>query len=222
MLYQQMTLKDGKPTVLLSKEVDMRQLTSECLGIQFTGLEYCKTCEFLNTDECGGKRIRDKLTRSKQVFKPVEWQEIWERTWASKEKYSCHDFDYSFVLEQIDSHFTEEIAEGTCLYSLSVVKSFDKYTKEQQAEILSCCCITEEQVNPADIVTYGLGAPLYESPILKEDEEEQDLLLLAKKADKINKNFYAEMDRRCNAIGDSYWDAINGELGKALGLRGGI
>ena len=42
-------------------EIPQKKLTSECWMIQFTGLKACENCEFLNTDECGGKQIREKL-----------------------------------------------------------------------------------------------------------------------------------------------------------------
>ncbi len=38
--------------------VNQSHLTSECWSIQFHGLECCKTCEFRDTDDCGGKNIR--------------------------------------------------------------------------------------------------------------------------------------------------------------------
>ena len=47
------------------KEVLQRELTGECWGIQFDGLKACETCEFLNTDNCGGKNIRKTLQNAK-------------------------------------------------------------------------------------------------------------------------------------------------------------
>lgn len=47
------------------KEIDQNTLTSDCLLIQFNGLEACSTCEFKNTKDCGGKRILKKLKQSK-------------------------------------------------------------------------------------------------------------------------------------------------------------
>ena len=41
-----------------TKTVKQNELTSECWSVQVWGLEYCDTCEYLNTAECGGKRIR--------------------------------------------------------------------------------------------------------------------------------------------------------------------
>ena len=40
------------------REVSQKELTSECWLVQMRGLEGCNTCEFVDTDECGGKRIR--------------------------------------------------------------------------------------------------------------------------------------------------------------------
>ncbi len=65
MLYQKVELKNGQVVITTSKEVDQSKLTSECWFIQFNGLTACESCEFLNTDECGGKRIRETLLRSR-------------------------------------------------------------------------------------------------------------------------------------------------------------
>jgi hypothetical protein len=43
------------------KIINKKDLTSDCWLIQFEGLEACKTCEFRNTKECGGKNIIKKL-----------------------------------------------------------------------------------------------------------------------------------------------------------------
>lgn len=41
-----------------AKIVKQRELSSECRLIQIWGKASCKTCEALNTKECGGKKIR--------------------------------------------------------------------------------------------------------------------------------------------------------------------
>jgi hypothetical protein len=41
------------------KIVKQSDLTSECWSVQVWGLQYCEKCEFKDTDECGGKRIRE-------------------------------------------------------------------------------------------------------------------------------------------------------------------
>ena len=41
------------------KTIKQLGLSSECFSVQIWGLEHCKTCEYRDTDECGGKNIRD-------------------------------------------------------------------------------------------------------------------------------------------------------------------
>jgi hypothetical protein len=48
-----------------SKEIDQSELTGECWQVQFWGLSECEECEYKDTDECGGKRIR-KTGRNKK------------------------------------------------------------------------------------------------------------------------------------------------------------
>ena len=59
------TLKsDG--TLTNVKYMKQSELTSECWSIQMWGIEKCDSCEFLNTDECGGQDIREKLLKKEQ------------------------------------------------------------------------------------------------------------------------------------------------------------
>lgn len=47
------------------------RLTSECWIVQMWGLKYCDTCEFKDTDECGGKNIRLTGRNEKGLRVPV-------------------------------------------------------------------------------------------------------------------------------------------------------
>ncbi|MBN2523658.1 MAG: hypothetical protein JXB24_10320 [Bacteroidales bacterium] len=40
-----------------TKIVSQRMLSAECWFIQVWGKEACKSCEYYNTKECGGKQI---------------------------------------------------------------------------------------------------------------------------------------------------------------------
>ncbi len=51
--------------------IDQSRLTSECWEIQFKGLEACEDCEYLNTDECGGKEIRESGKNAKDYKVPI-------------------------------------------------------------------------------------------------------------------------------------------------------
>ena len=48
-----------------TKIINQADLTPECWVIQMWGIEQCDTCEFLDTDECGGKRIRKLIEEGK-------------------------------------------------------------------------------------------------------------------------------------------------------------
>lgn len=61
MIYKKVHTENNKMVVDEEKEINQDGLTSECWLIQFDGLNACENCEFVNTDECGGKNIRKKL-----------------------------------------------------------------------------------------------------------------------------------------------------------------
>lgn len=54
----------GRPT--LGKTVRQADLTSECWTVQVWGLDACKDCEFLNTEDCGGKSVREAMLAGKR------------------------------------------------------------------------------------------------------------------------------------------------------------
>jgi hypothetical protein len=49
---------DGKEFLLKMKRVYQNDLTSDCWPVQVWGLPYCRDCEYLATEDCGGYRIR--------------------------------------------------------------------------------------------------------------------------------------------------------------------
>ena len=51
--------------------INQASLTSECWSVQLFGLKHCKTCEFLNTKECGGENIR-KIKRNSKGYKIID------------------------------------------------------------------------------------------------------------------------------------------------------
>lgn len=56
--------------------IQQGKLTPECWAIQIEGLNACKHCEFLNTPECGGKRIRKTLLNKKGHKVPIAKKDI--------------------------------------------------------------------------------------------------------------------------------------------------
>jgi hypothetical protein len=61
MLYQKAKIENSQVVITESKQINQSKLTSDCWLIQFNGLSACESCEFLNTNECGGKAIRKTL-----------------------------------------------------------------------------------------------------------------------------------------------------------------
>jgi hypothetical protein len=46
-------------TVKAIRTINSAHLTSECWQVQFEGLEACETCEYRDTENCGGQEIRE-------------------------------------------------------------------------------------------------------------------------------------------------------------------
>ena len=61
MLYQTAKIENGEIKITESKSIDQNKLTGDCWLIQMGGLSACKNCEALNTDDCGGRSIREQL-----------------------------------------------------------------------------------------------------------------------------------------------------------------
>ena len=55
----------GEEFKVLTKRIYHKDLTSECWSVQFWGLPYCRTCDYLATEECGGQRIRKLMLSGK-------------------------------------------------------------------------------------------------------------------------------------------------------------
>ena len=51
--------------------INQANLTAECWDVQFDGLKACETCEFKNTSECGGQRIRETGKNNKGLNVPI-------------------------------------------------------------------------------------------------------------------------------------------------------
>jgi hypothetical protein len=44
--------------------INSRDLDFTCWSVQFWGVDYCKTCDFLHTEDCGGtKDVKEYLRR---------------------------------------------------------------------------------------------------------------------------------------------------------------
>jgi len=52
---------NGTLKITNEKKINQGSLTSECWLIQMNGLTACNSCPAINTEDCGGKRIRKKL-----------------------------------------------------------------------------------------------------------------------------------------------------------------
>lgn len=54
------------------KVISSKGLTLECLPIQTWGLSYCRTCDYLATEDCGGYRIRREILAGKYPKEGLE------------------------------------------------------------------------------------------------------------------------------------------------------
>lgn len=48
-----------------SKIINQGNLTSDCWMVQFWGLSACKRCELEGSEDCGGKKILEKIKAGK-------------------------------------------------------------------------------------------------------------------------------------------------------------
>ncbi len=62
----------GKDFLVRKKKINQADLTTECWPVQIWGLSYCSgfgnpdnICEYLDTEECGGIRIRKMILDGK-------------------------------------------------------------------------------------------------------------------------------------------------------------
>jgi hypothetical protein len=54
------------------RQIRQDSLTAECWGVQAWGLGYCESCEYLNSEDCGGQDIRRTLKNEKGLAVPVD------------------------------------------------------------------------------------------------------------------------------------------------------
>jgi|GEM_PF-1494583 len=57
--------------MIQTRQTPTWKLTPECWAVQFYGRQYCETCEFKDTDECGGQRIRKTGKNEKGYLVPL-------------------------------------------------------------------------------------------------------------------------------------------------------
>ncbi len=55
----------GQELLKRTKVINQAQLTSDCWMLQAWGLPYCRDCDLLATEDCGGYRIRKLILQSK-------------------------------------------------------------------------------------------------------------------------------------------------------------
>ena len=48
-----------------TKRIYQKDLTPDCWSVQVWGLPYCRKCDYLVTEECGGQRIRKMILAGK-------------------------------------------------------------------------------------------------------------------------------------------------------------
>lgn len=53
------------------RSIPQAKLSAECWLVQFSGLDRCDICEFVDTDECGGPEIRKTGKNEKGFAVPL-------------------------------------------------------------------------------------------------------------------------------------------------------
>jgi len=71
MLYQTAKVKNGQMKIVQTKTINQSKLTGECWLIQFEGPSACTTCEFKDTEDCGGTEIRKTGQNEHGIKVPV-------------------------------------------------------------------------------------------------------------------------------------------------------
>lgn len=56
---------------MIVRVIPSKNLTLECWSVQMNGLTACKGCEFKDTDQCGGKKIRETKKNAKGISIPL-------------------------------------------------------------------------------------------------------------------------------------------------------
>jgi len=65
---QRLMAKISSPQI---RTVRQKNMTGECMMVQVWGIEHCKTCEYRNSRECGGKHIRQTGKNENGLTVPV-------------------------------------------------------------------------------------------------------------------------------------------------------
>ena len=61
----------GEIQMVTAKRIPQNQMTSECWIVQLSDVQTCDTCEFIDTDECGGQDIRSTGKNEKGFKVPL-------------------------------------------------------------------------------------------------------------------------------------------------------
>lgn len=51
----------GEEFAMRTKRIRQKDLTSDCWSVQVWGLPYCRSCDYLATEDCGGYDIRKRV-----------------------------------------------------------------------------------------------------------------------------------------------------------------
>jgi hypothetical protein len=68
-LEEKRTVRQGEG--VQSRTIKQRSLSNECWLVQIWGLDRCETCDLKDTEDCGGKRIRETGYNEKGLLVPL-------------------------------------------------------------------------------------------------------------------------------------------------------
>jgi hypothetical protein len=225
MLFQKATVNNGQVTITESKVVDQSKLTSDCFLIQIEGIKACENCEFKDTKDCGGMKIRKRLARTTTPVKfkwlsgDINWIDFGGK-WISN-KLNNGEFDYWMVLELSNMYNScgKQEAErigGKYLVSLDAV-SPSQVGEEALKKGLSSWGMEDKPLSEIDdemkveiLCSYGTAARLWynigsnANKLLKEGR---------KQAQEENKgNINSSLNSFANAMGHTKMDMLKGDF----------
>lgn len=111
-------------------------------------------------------------------------------------------FDYKYAI-------VGEYCEGKTYYSLDLVPCANSLNEKKRADVASCSCMDEEDIETYDIWSYGCNVHLGCESEEGEEFNNKYFDLIASVFETINsmRGFY--LDKAVNRIGNSGWDMLN-------------
>lgn len=146
----------------------------------------------------------------------ISWIETSEENLETKETFNNGDFDYKMVVDVVNmEEACGDTSKGNWMVNLSVAKTpnalkKNKKTKEKLNDIANCFSMKVSELTCSDIASYGLRVT---TKTIMGNNLEKMIKKVKKEAELVNMLFGFYMDKRQNAIGNTGWDFLDGNIG---------